>query len=269
LSSSTDEELRFAFGRNWLDYLQTLDEERVGESIRALTSLLRRESLEGCRFLDIGSGSGLSSLAAYRLGATVHSFDYDAKSVAATQILKSREKATDRWTVEQGSVLDSEYIARLGAWDIVYSWGVLHHTGAMWKAIDSAAVAVAPGGLFALAIYNDQGRLSRYWRRIKQLYVQRPLLRPVLIAVTLAMTWGPTFAVELIKLRPGARWRAYKKHRGMAAWHDVIDWVGGYPFEVASPDAVFQFLKARGYELENLVTRQGLGCNEYLFRKSG
>lgn len=267
LSTNNQTEARFAFGRNWLDYLERFDEDRVAEATRGLKSLLQCDSLAGRRFLDIGSGSGMSSLVAYRLGATVHSFDYDVDSVTATEALKSREAASELWTVQQGSVLDEGYMKGLGTWDIVYSWGVLHHTGEMWKAIAAAADAVSPGGLFALAIYNDQGRQSRYWKSIKRLYVEKPFLRPFLLGFTLVLTWGVTFALDTIKLKPGASWRAYKENRGMSAWHDVVDWVGGYPFEVAKPEAVFDFLKARGYQLEHLVTRQGLGCNEYLFRR--
>ncbi|HYY59119.1 MAG TPA: class I SAM-dependent methyltransferase, partial [Pyrinomonadaceae bacterium] len=132
-------ELRFEFGRNWRRFLSTLDEERILEAERSLRLMLEAETLDGKSFLDIGSGSGLFSLAARRLGARVHSFDYDAESVACAQELKQRFFAGDAdWTIERGSVLDSDYVKRLGQFDIVYSWGVLHHTGAMWRALENA-----------------------------------------------------------------------------------------------------------------------------------
>ena len=99
--------------------------------------------------------------AARRLGATVHSFDYDPESVACTEQLKQRNDPTDiAWTIEPGSVLDPDYLRTLGSWDIVYSWGVLHHTGAMWEALGNVAPLVKPSGLLFISIYNDLRRSS-------------------------------------------------------------------------------------------------------------
>jgi 2-polyprenyl-6-hydroxyphenyl methylase/3-demethylubiquinone-9 3-methyltransferase len=105
------------------------------------------EDFQGKSFLDIGSGSGLFSLAARRLGAKVHSFDYDPQSVSCTKELKQRYFPNDSdWTIGQGSVLDVDYIKSLGKFDIVYSWGVLHHTGALWQALDNASLPVVDRG---------------------------------------------------------------------------------------------------------------------------
>ena len=61
-----------------------------------------------------------------------------------------------------------------------------------------------------------------------------------------------------------------ENERGMNRWRDVVDWVGGFPFEVASPERVFDFYRARGFELERLITcRGGHGCNSFVFRRSG
>jgi len=127
---------RFRFGENWKHFLGSLNETRIAEAEKSLKEMLQAEKLSGKSFLDVGSGSGLFSLAAKRLGARVHSFDYDPESVACTMELRRRYFDEDSdWTIEEGSVLDANYIDALGKFDIVYSWGVLHHTGQMWQAL--------------------------------------------------------------------------------------------------------------------------------------
>ena len=166
---------RFQFGRNWRRFLTVLDEDRIARAERSLTDMLEMEGLEGKRFLDIGCGSGLFSLAARRLGATVYSFDYDPQSVACALDLKLRYFPVDPdWVVAEGSVLNHRHLTTLGKFDIVYAWGVLHHTGDMAAALKNVCDLVAPKGKLFLAIYNDQGRadtfrpavLSRRDRRI-------------------------------------------------------------------------------------------------------
>src|SRR5467141_2182790 len=148
---------RFAFGENWARFLALLDDQRIRDAEESLRSKLGVQSLAGRSFLDVGSGSGLFSLAARRLGARVHSFDYDPQSVACTRLLRDRFFPGDAdWKINQGSVLYAGYLATLGRFDVVYSWGVLHHTGAMWAALKNVTTLVAPGGLLYLAIYNDQ-----------------------------------------------------------------------------------------------------------------
>ncbi len=271
MSGATDEIRRgerFAFGENWARFLRTLDAERIGEAERALRGMLECQRLDGLRFLDAGCGSGLSSLAARRLGATVHSFDYDPQAVACTREIKRRYRPGDTdWIVEQGSVLDRAYLARLGRFDIVYSWGVLHHTGALWQALENAAEMVGDGGRLFIAIYNDQGHRSRRWAWIKRSYNRHRWMRPFLLAYGLGRTWGLTMLLDLCQLRPFASWHRHGRARGMSPWTDLVDWVGGWPYEVATPEAVFRFCRARGFLLENLVTRQGIGCNEFVFRR--
>ena len=155
---------RFKFGENWKKFMDSMSEERAAEAVSSLRKMLGRNSLEGQSFIDIGSGSGLFSLAARRLGATVTSFDYDSDSFGCTNEMRARYAANDpKWKVMQGSVLDTTFMKSLGQYDIVYSWGVLHHTGAMWDAINNAAALVKPNGQFFIAIYNDQGAWSGRW----------------------------------------------------------------------------------------------------------
>jgi 2-polyprenyl-6-hydroxyphenyl methylase/3-demethylubiquinone-9 3-methyltransferase len=262
---------RFQFGENWSRFLEVVDDERIAEAERGLTRLLGADAVRGRRFLDVGSGSGLSSLAALRLGAArVHSFDYDAQSVACTAEMKRRyAPVADHWTIERGDILDDAYANALGNWDIVYSWGVLHHTGRMWDAIGAAARVVADGGALFIAIYNDQGRTSRYWTRVKKLYNRNAAGRALVVGAHVPYWIARGAAGDAVRLRnPAARYRSYKRGRGMSLVHDWIDWLGGYPFEVARPEAIIRFLRERGFTLHDLTTTGGLGCNEFVFRKT-
>jgi len=272
-SITIGDELRFEFGKNWVRFLETVNESRVREAELSLKNALQVEELTQKSFLDVGSGSGLFSLAAHRLGARVHSFDYDLNSVACTRTLRERFfPGDDRWTVERGSALDEDYIRSLGQFDVVYSWGVLHHTGNMYRALDMVALAVAPNGQLLVSIYNDQGVTSARWKALKKAYVQLPRPGRFAIAVlTLAITWlryVPSDILRLKPLRTVNAWRSYSQQRGMSPWHDVVDWAGGYPFEVARPEEIFEFYRGRGFCLQHLKTcGGGKGCNEFVFRK--
>lgn len=261
---------RFAFGRNWRNYLSKLNDDRIDEARKSLSEWLGVDDLSGKTFLDIGSGSGLFSLAARRMGARVYSFDYDTDSVGCTSMLRDRFYPDDvNWSVERGDVLDDAYLAKYDKADIVYSWGVLHHTGNMRKALDNAGKLVKDGGKLFIAIYNDQDGTTAFWIAIKKAYNSLPgpfkllILIPYLIA-----NWLPRFVVDLIRLKPFAQWRAYTK-RGMSPIYDAVDWCGGYPFEVAKPEMILEFYRERGFELEKMSTVGGhKGCNEYLLKKT-
>lgn len=262
---------RFEFGKNWSRFLAVLNDERIQQAEDSLRNMLRANSLEGKSFLDIGNGSGLFSLAARRLGARVHSFDYDPNSVACARELKRRYcPGDDDWTIEEGSALDPAYISSLGSFDVVYSWGVLHHTGQMWKALDNAAIPVADGGQLFISIYNDQGTKSKLWRKVKQIYCSG---LPGKIAMTVVGGGWILFSgmkEDLVRGKsPLRRYREYRQRRGMSAWHDVVDWLGGFPFEVATPEQIFDFYYDRGFQLTRLTTDGGgSGTNQFVFRKT-
>jgi 2-polyprenyl-3-methyl-5-hydroxy-6-metoxy-1,4-benzoquinol methylase len=264
---------RFEFGKNWAAFLAVLDDDRIAKAEESLKEMLEIDSLEGKTFLDIGSGSGLFSLAARRLGAKVHSFDFDSSSFACTQELRNRYFPGDAdWRVEQGSALDAEYLESLGKFDVVYSWGVLHHTGKMWRALENAVFPTKRGGKLFIAIYNDTGSQAQRWHWIKKTYCRLPRLlkTPFAVAVTLPDELK-RLASSIFGSKPAEYIHSctrYKNGRGMNRWHDIIDWVGGYPYEVATVDKLFDFYKARGFTLTKIKTGGvGLGCNELVFEK--
>lgn len=262
---------RFRFGENWARFLRTLNEARIVVAEQSLKSMLGRESLAGLRFIDVGSGSGLFSLAARRLGAQVCSFDFDPQSVQCAMELRSRFFPNDsQWTIQEGSVLDADFIGSLGQYDIVYSWGVLHHTGEMWRALELVTGLVGASGQLFIAIYNDQGHISRRWASIKKLYCSGPAGRLLVKAMCIPYFVIPPLLLDLVKLRNPTRiYREYYQQRGMSRVHDWYDWLGGYPFEVAKPEEIFDFYTAKGLHMERMTTcGGGLGCNQFVFRRS-
>jgi len=259
---------RFQFGANWQRFLSTLDESRIREAEESLLHMLGVTTLSGLSFLDVGCGSGLFSLAARRLGARVHSLDFDPQSVACTSELKRRFFPSDGgWRIEGGSALDTAYMRSLGHFDVVYSWGVLHHTGAMWLGIENAIQNVAtPGGRLYIAIYNDQGWKSHLWWLIKAFYNRLPRwLRSPFVGAVAFVTTMAVIVKYTLKLQPMVAIRPLlqdRRERGMSAKYDRVDWIGGFPFEVASFATLRDYLEARGFSLLNSRTTTSWGCNE-------
>ena len=254
--------MSFTFGENWSRYSSLLDERRVLDAEKSVQALLQRRSLHGRSFLDIGAGSGLFSIAAARLGAIrVIALDRDPNCISTIQrnmdallppALKSRVE------IQNGDILRLR-AADVERYDIVYAWGSLHHTGSMWTAIDNSSAFCARGGLFAVALYNDC-RLSPFWLHAKQLYHVSPAM--VRTAMVASLTVSRLVARMITGKHP---WRV---GRGMSVWYDAIDWLGGLPYEYASPEQVNGFLSERNFTLvhSNLTSRSG--CNEFLFRRA-
>lgn len=252
--------MRFSFGKNWAGYSKQISAETVSASISHIKSLLQVDNLDNSTFLDVGSGSGLSSLAASRLGADVMAFDYDEDSVACTRSIQNQfDSAT--WPVKQGSVLDKQFMQSLGEYDYVYSWGVLHHTGDLDLAMNNILIPLKEKGVLYLALYNDQGWISKYWYLVKYLYNQNDLLRFLMIFLHSPYLYFMRIAYrKYIKREP--------LERGMHLWFDMLDWLGGYPFEVITPEKVIDFYRQHGLVLKHSVLCGNKhGCNEFVFQK--
>ena len=258
---------RFEFGKNWRSFIQSLSKEQILIAETSIKEMLDCKDLSTKSFLDAGSGSGIFSLAAKRLNATkVCSFDYDPDSVYCTKELKSNYYDSDTsWTIREGSVLDKDFLDTLGKFDIVYSWGVLHHTGQMWDAIKNIEPMVSNGGIIHIALYNDQEVMSKFWTAVKKAYCSNWLFKWLILIVFFPLFFIAELALGLIKYGNPLGQLARHKRRGMAWFNDWVDWLGGYPFEVAKPDDVVKFFWEKGYVLKKIFTTNGSGCNQFLF----
>lgn len=255
--------MRFGFGKNWQRYISGLSRRNIDDAIASLKELLGSDDLKGKSFLDIGCGSGIFSLTAHLLGARVFSFDYDYDSMICTRnLLTSQLGRIDetKCAVSRGDILDSDFCKSIGKFDIVYAWGVLHHTGDMWKAVDNSCGLVKGSGLFAVAIYNKT-LTSPAWRTIKYIYN----ISPGVIKKMLVYFFTPL--IYIAKYLVTGR-NPLKKERGMDFFIDVIDWLGGYPYEYAASDEMIRYIEKKGFKA--LKVKKGktpIACNEFLFQK--
>jgi SAM-dependent methyltransferase len=254
----------FSFGKNWENFLHNhFSEERVAMAQKHLLYFLEVESLKGIYFLDIGCGSGIHSLAALKAEAQkIISFDYDHSSVAATQQIKDMCNNPSNWTILQGSVLDKNFISSLEPADIVYSWGVLHHTGNLWEAVRNAASLITTGGLLYIAIY-EKNKDTDFWIKVKKIYNASPsIIKRIIERLFIANDYFST--LSFAKLKDSFRHTNKKRARGMEFWTDLRDWLGGWPYEPATQEEVCAFCEQQ-LGLRTLKVKTGQANIEYLF----
>lgn len=257
----------FTFGKNWKSFIKLITPEKIEQAKESLTNFLG--NIEGKRFLDLGCGSGLFSLAAYKLGATVVSIDIDEDCVECAKQIRAREQIDKyKWQVHKSDLFDMSI--GHNKFDIVYSWGVLHHTGRMWDALRKVIEFIKPNGLLYIAIYNDFKGFplsSKSWAKVKRFYNKT--------------IWGNKKVMELIYIafivcgllvkfkNPISYIKNYSKNnRGMSFSCDVRDWLGGYPYEYSSIKTITLFYTKKGFSLINLIPTKREGCNQYLFQKN-
>lgn len=260
MTTLLDAETHFAFGENWRSFAGLINDQRIESSDAGIARLFPGDELKGRTVLDIGCGSGLPALSILRKGAEhVTCIDIDANSVAAARQTLSAHAPAENWSAEVRSVFDMT-----GQFDVVYSWGVLHHTGDMWRAVERAASMVKPGGRLAIAIYAKTA-LCGFWKAEKLVYSRSP--KPVQWLLQRGY-----LALDFAARARRGRLREEGQPRGMDKMHDIHDWLGGYPYESATPEEIKEALP--GWTLEQLRlspgARHGLmgtGCDEYVFKR--
>lgn len=267
-----DVSTHFEFGRNWKSYVDNVVTQRsIDAAEQGLERLISRDEIIGKSFLDIGCGSGMTMLAALRLGAgEVHGMDIDPQAIGATHSLLGHFADGSNWSAKTMSVFDTTSLAA-GRFDVVHSWGVLHHTGAMWEAIDLARRLVAHGGLFVLALYRKT-MFCPVWRLEKRIYSRSP--RPIQSVARLI--YKATCSIRLVSKgeNPWRYSRSYgQSRRGMDWDHDIHDWLGGYPYESVSQQEMLTYARNHDLEVIKVIAEPpflgvfGSSCDEYVFRK--
>lgn len=265
---------RFRFGNNWKDFVDNnLNEESVKHAISCTKNILDESKidLKDKTVIDIGCGSGLFSLVALELGAKfVTSFDFDPDSVICTKnLLRSRNFDEKNYKCIEGNILDVDFINNLGKYDLVYSWGVLHHTGELYQALKNATLLVENDGLIFISLYQKT-IFDPLWKVEKKFFSSSSKN----IQLVICKIW-----IILLKILYTLKGKSFKKivsnyfmKRGMNFYNDLYDWLGGYPYEGIDTKDCVKFFSKLGFINILLKKRSkyyaiSSGCNEYIFSK--
>lgn len=258
-----NEKITFSFGQNWSDYVTTVTKREIESARKDLEEWIGPSGVEGRTVLDIGSGSGIHSLSFLSMGAcSVRSFDVDPFSVRATRTLWEKTGKPAAWTVSEGSVLDPSFLKTLGRFDLVYSWGVLHHTGAIWEALNNASTLVKPGGRLFISLYASGPKYESDLDLKRNYNAASPLGKRL-------MEWrwiANLMFIRLVHFRNPFAWNE-QRERGMNVYHDLIDWLGGLPYEVTGEDETIVFFRKRRFVLERIKVNGERSCNIYVFSR--
>jgi hypothetical protein len=267
------ESRHFAFGKNWNDYSQTINNGMISEATQNLNRLLGNMDLTNVKVLDIGSGSGIHDVAFLRMGCeSLVAFDFDLDSVKTTEKIIKQNYTGSNYQVYRDDILSLKYIP-IAKYGLVYSWGVLHHTGNLEEAIRNSCGLVDVGGYFAVAVYRKT-RLCNFWRIEKRFYSQAPRW----IQLLFEALYVSVFAIKFTMIDRRSNFfqyvSRYEQSRGMKWIYDVRDWLGGYPYESISAQDLIDKFSELGFTLEIEFSSDpglgllGSGCDEFLFRKS-
>ena len=258
----------FDFGSNWRHYsARALTTSRVEGAREAFSVLTSGIELKSRSFLDVGFGQGLTALCAADAGAAVYCLDVNPRCAEALELTSQYflPEAKEKLTLISGSILSAIDVSQLreksgSGYDVVHSWGVLHHTGDMEKAFANCVGLVKPGGQLIVAIYNRHWS-SPLWGCIKRVYCRLPRIGQK------TMIWLFVPVIYLAKLLVTRR-NPLEKERGMDFLVDIVDWVGGYPYEYATVDEVLDLGTKYGLKMLRVApARVPTGCNEFVFTK--
>ena len=263
--------MQFDFGSNWKEFsAKALSPEKIQQARNDFQTLMAGINIRGVTLLDIGFGQGLTLLISTELGAITAGCEINPISIEVLEFNKQKFPKIKDCSIPiiTGSILDPKIISDLkkvdflhgNLYDIVHSWGVLHHTGNMWEAIKITSDLVKPNGHFIISIYNRHWT-SKIWLLIKWLYNKSPQI----IKKLLVYTFFPIIYVAkyIVTGKNPA-----KSKRGMDFYFDVIDWVGGYPYEYATKDEIAKYVENLGFKcLRCISATVPTGCNQFVFEK--
>ena len=256
--------MRFNFGKNWQSFSKTaLDDEKINQARNDFQNLFSGIELKDRSFLDIGFGQGLTLNFAQEAGANVLGIDVDPDNMDALREVSKKfpkQKVPETRII---SILDEEFSdSKISQtkYDIVHSWGVLHHTGKMYEAITNASDLVGADGYFVISIYNKHWSSSA-WKWIKWSYNISPaIVQKLLIRFFYLIIY---FAKLIVTGKD-----PLTEQRGMDFLHNVVDWIGGYPYEYASSKRITKFVNKLGFETLRINPAYvPTGCNEFVFRR--